>query len=157
MVAYSVCSSDTLTFRQYIDIYHGETKYNFDLVLVLCAASLDIGEKSMLVLIRVLHTIIWVFFVACIVAVLVFAGVNRLDMAMLFIGIVMIEVVVLALNKNQCPLRLLAERYTDDHSDGFDIYLPGWLAKHTKSIFGTLFVVGVILTAARWLFGFFRV
>jgi len=50
----------------------------------------------------------------------------------------------------RCPLTGIAERYTDDRHDNFDIYLPRWLAKYNKRIFGSLFVAGVLLTVARW-------
>jgi hypothetical protein len=44
----------------------------------------------------------------------------------------------------------IATRYTADRSDNFDIYLPLWLAKHNKTIFGSLFVAGLIFTFLRW-------
>jgi hypothetical protein len=36
----------------------------------------------------------------------------------------------------------LAARYTMDRAENFDIYLPLWLARHNKTIFGTIFVAG---------------
>jgi len=44
----------------------------------------------------------------------------------------------------------VAERYTDDRRDNFDIYLPLWLARYNKEIFGVLFLAGVLYTLARW-------
>jgi hypothetical protein len=44
----------------------------------------------------------------------------------------------------RCPLTALAARYTDDQSDNFDIYLPAWIARHKKGVFGSLFFVGVL-------------
>ena len=35
---------------------------------------------------------------------------------------------------------------------GFDIYLPLWLARHNKTIFGTLFAVGELFVLERWIF-----
>ena len=67
------------------------------------------------------------------------------------IDIVLIEVVVLILNRWRCPLGSLARRYTDDRRGNFDIYLPEWLARHTKLIFGTLYVAGILFTLERWL------
>ena len=64
----------------------------------------------------------------------------------MFIGIVFIEVLVLIANKWRCPLTGVAARYTDDRRDNFDIYLPEWLARHNKLIFGVLYVVGVLVT-----------
>jgi hypothetical protein len=47
------------------------------------------------------------------------------------------------------PLTAIAERYTDDRRANFDIWLPEWLARHNKSIFGTMFVLGLIYTASQ--------
>ena len=41
-------------------------------------------------------------------------------------------------------------RYTDDRRVNFDIFLPVWLARYNKLIFGALFVAGVALTVLRW-------
>jgi len=66
------------------------------------------------------------------------------------IGIVSIEVFVLAFNNWRCPLSAIAARYTEDRRANFDIYLPEWLAAHNMPIFGTMYVVGVALTLVRW-------
>jgi len=59
---------------------------------------------------------------------------------------------VFTLNGVRCPLTDVAARHTDDHAEGFDIYLPRWLAKHNKTIFGTLYLVGLGYTLCAWLF-----
>jgi polyferredoxin len=59
-------------------------------------------------------------------------------------------VLVLVFNGWGCPLTPVAARYTNDRRANFDIYLPEWLARHTKRIFGTLYVAGIIFTLARW-------
>ena len=58
---------------------------------------------------------------------------------------------LLALNRGRCPLTDLAGRYTEDRTDNFDIYLPIWLARHNKIIFGTLFAMGELFLLGRWL------
>jgi hypothetical protein len=45
----------------------------------------------------------------------------------------------------------LAGRYTDERKDNFDIYLPLWLARHNKAVFGTLFVAGELFMLKQWL------
>ena len=60
------------------------------------------------------------------------------------------EVFILAVNRWRCPLTAVAARYTADRRPNFDIYLPEWLARHNKGIFGTLFVLGLLFTLARW-------
>ena len=109
------------------------------------------SSKSLLVAIKAGHTIVWIFFVACILAVWVFAWEAEYFNAALSIGIVLIEVTVLFLNGLHCPLTPLAARYTDDRRANFDIYLPEWLARHNKMIFGTLYVAGIAVTLLRWL------
>ncbi len=45
----------------------------------------------------------------------------------------------------------MAAKYTDDRSPNFDIYMPNWLARHNKTIFGTLFLVNEAILLAEWL------
>ena len=61
------------------------------------------------------------------------------------------EVAVLMLNHWRCPLTAVAARYTDDRRDNFDIYLPQWLARHNKLIFGALYIAGAAFALVRWI------
>jgi hypothetical protein len=101
--------------------------------------------------VKVVHTIVWAFFASCVLAISVFAWRGHLRAATVLIAIVIVEVAVLVVNRWRCPLTTVAARYTDDRRDSFDIYLPEWLARHNKLIFGTLYVAGVVLTLALWL------
>ena len=107
------------------------------------------AERS-LIAIKVAHTVVWAFFVACIIAIWMFALGGDLLNAALSIGLVSVEVVVLAFNGWRCPLSPLAARYTKDRRVNFDIYLPAWLAGRTMPIFGTLYVAGIALACARF-------
>jgi hypothetical protein len=100
--------------------------------------------------IKVLHTAIWLLFALCIVAIPVFAYLGRVRPAAWLVGLVLVEVLVLVCNRMRCPLTDLAARYTDDRRDNFDIYLPLWLARNNKSIFGTLLIMGSLYTLGRW-------
>jgi hypothetical protein len=104
-----------------------------------------------LVAIRLLHTIVWAFFAACVVLIPPAAVMGRLDVAGMLIGAVAVEVLVLAINRWRCPLTAVAARHTAERRDNFDIYLPLWLARYNKKIFGALFVAGMLLTLGRWL------
>jgi hypothetical protein len=104
----------------------------------------------MLTLIKIVHTVVWAVFVACILGIFAFARDGRFEAAFALVAIVMVEVAVLVLNRMRCPLTNVAARYTDDRAENFDIYLPHWVAKHNKSIFGTLYFVGVAYALARW-------
>jgi len=103
-----------------------------------------------LVTIKLIHTAVWAVFVGCIVAIWVFTWQGAYPFAALAIAVVPIEVVVLALNRWRCPLTSVAARYTEDRRDNFDIYIPEWLARNNKLIFGTLYVAGIATTLTRW-------
>ena len=96
------------------------------------------------------HTVVWAFFAACII-VHSFCG----DESAIRLGVglttVLLECVVLLTNRGRCPLTDLAARYTGDRADNFDIYLPSWLARHNKTIFGSLFVAGELFVLGCWL------
>ena len=110
----------------------------------------DVDARSLLV-VKIVHTVVWVFFVACIVAIPVLAYARELGWATVFAAIVFLEVLVLAVNRWSCPLTPVAARYTDDRRANFDIFLPEWLAEHNKEVFGTLYVAGVVYLVVRWL------
>ncbi len=97
------------------------------------------------------HTVIWAFFVLCIVAIPVFTVLSRFGTAAIFAAVVACEVGVLALNRMSCPLTAIAARFTDDRRANFDIYLPEWLARWNKAIFGTLYVLSLLFLVLRWL------
>lgn len=66
------------------------------------------------------------------------------------IALVALEVLVLALTAWTAPITRIAARYTSDRRDNFDIYLPEWLARRTKTIFCPLFLVGLVVSAYLW-------
>lgn len=88
------------------------------------------------------HTIVWALFASSIVAIPILTFLRSIHIAWWLSLLVWAEVVVLAGNRLRCPLTGMAERYTEDRSDNFDIFLPPWLAKHNKLIFGSLFAIG---------------
>jgi hypothetical protein len=102
-------------------------------------------------LIKLLHTLVWALFAGCILLLPALAWRGRYGAAVWLIAIVMVEVVVLLANGWGCPLTRVAARYTDDRRDNFDIYLPLWLARYNKLVFGWLFVAGLLLTLLKWL------
>jgi len=104
-----------------------------------------------LIAIKLLHTLIWAFFAACILAIPIVGLRRRFTWALILTGLVLIECGMLALNHGRCPLTVIAARYTSTRADNFDIYLPKWTARHNKAIFGTLFVLGEMAVLWRWL------
>lgn len=101
--------------------------------------------------VKVIHTVIWAFFAACILAIPLLTALSRFALAALFAAIVAVEVAVLLVNRMTCPLTDVAARYTTDRRANFDIYLPEWLARSNKTLFGTLYVVALAYLVARWL------
>lgn len=105
----------------------------------------------MLTAIKLLHTVIWAFMAASILALPVVGVLRRFRWAATLTVIVLLECGVLAANGGRCPLSDLAARYTDERASNFDIYLPNWLAIHNKGIFGSLFVVNELIVLWCWL------
>ena len=110
----------------------------------------SVRAKSALLAVRILHTAIWAFFATCIIAAPLLAYLGLVRWAILLLGLVCIEVLVLLFNSWNCPLTAIAGRYTSDRSPNFDICLPVWLARFNKHIFGFLFVVGGLYTLFQW-------
>ena len=104
-----------------------------------------------LTLVKAAHTLVWAFFVACILAIPAASFLGEHSVAAGLAAVVLVEVAILALNHMRCPLTAVAARYTDDRRPDFDIYLPEWLAKHNKVVFGVLYAAGVAFALGRWL------
>ena len=107
-------------------------------------------QKTTLINIKLLHTVAWLFFVACIFLLPYFAYIGNFKIALTLILFVSLEVIVLAVNRWRCPLTAVAARHTSDRQANFDIYLPLWLAKYNKEIFGPLFIAGLAYTIFEW-------
>ena len=99
---------------------------------------------------KVVHTAIWAVFATCVLAIPVASSLGHFGAAAWLAAIVCGEVVVLLLNSWSCPLTAVAAKYTADRNANFDIYLPEWLARNNKSVFGALYVVGAIIAAVQW-------
>jgi hypothetical protein len=101
--------------------------------------------------VKLLHTAVWALFVGCIVAIPVLGWRGELVGATALCAVVLVEVLVLLLNEWHCPLTPIAARYTAERTANFDIFLPEWLARYNKEIFGSLYVAGVVYVAYLWL------
>jgi hypothetical protein len=109
-----------------------------------------VNARSALTAVKLVHTLIWAFFAACILAIAPAAILGRYRWAALLSAMVLVECAVLAVNQRRCPLTDIASRYTSDRADNFDIYLPLWLARYNKQIFGILFIAAELLALACW-------
>ena len=104
----------------------------------------------MLVGIRILYTFVWALFLCAILYILYFSIYHVENWLLtLCILIVVLEGVLLFLNKGTCPLTSLAKRYTDNHEPGFDIYLPQWILRNHRLILGTTLLVALALNLIR--------
>ena len=104
----------------------------------------------MLVAVKLLHTLIWLFFAGCIVAIPVAGAFRQFHRAGVLSSVVLAECAVLAANRGRCLLTGLAGRYTNERAENFDIYLPLWLARHNKAIFGTLFAAAELFVLGQY-------
>ena len=101
-------------------------------------------------MIKAVHTVVWAFFVVCIVAIPVAAGRGEYRAATWLAAMVAVEVLVLAANDGHCPLTSVAGRFTDERRENFDIYLPVWLARYNRQVFGGLYAAGVLFAWVQW-------
>ncbi|MGA2004679.1 MAG: hypothetical protein ABSG70_14935 [Terriglobales bacterium] len=104
----------------------------------------------MLTAIKLLHTTIWALLATSILALPILAVLRRFRWATILTVMVLLECGVLAANGGRCPLTDLAARYTLDRAANFDVYLPNWLARYNKAIFGTLFVFSELIVVWHW-------
>jgi len=104
-------------------------------------------NKIKLVIIKTVHTLIWLFFNVVIFYMLYAVITNKLNI-WLWIGYALffLEGVILLIFKFFCPLTIMARKYSDSTKDNFDIYLPNWLAKYTKLIYTSILAIVIILT-----------
>lgn len=103
-----------------------------------------------LFLIKIVHTLIWAFFVF-IIGYILYAGIfDELGVGVwIAIGLIILEGVVLKFNSGSCPLTPIAAQYTNKRDDNFDIFLPNWLARHNKIIFSAIWLLGVVVVIYR--------
>lgn len=101
--------------------------------------------------IKLLHSAVWFFMATCTVLIPLTALRGRFQISAVLTTVLLIECAVLLFNRGKCPLTSVAARYTEDRTDNFDIYLPLWLARYNKIIFGTLFVGGAAFALLRWI------
>ena len=109
-------------------------------------------KEKKLFAIKLLHTLVWSFFVIIIFYV-VYSGITNqiTPFTWISMGLVVGEGLVLLIFKMFCPLTVIARKYSDSEKENFDIFLPNWLAKYNKVIFTSIFIFGVILVIIRTL------
>lgn len=108
------------------------------------------NPQQKLLLLKLLHTVIWLFFVGVIFYILYSGITNLINIyTWIAIGLIVGEGLTLVLFKMFCPITVLARKYSDSDKDNFDIFLPNWLARYNKIIFTSIYVIGVIIVFLR--------
>ena len=97
-------------------------------------------------IIKLVHTIIWVFFNGVIFYLYYAIIKNKIDIwVWICIGLVLLEGIILLIFKRFCPITIIARKYSDSTKDNFDIFLPNWLAKYNKLIYTGLFMISLVI------------
>jgi len=98
--------------------------------------------KTNLLTIKIIHTIIWIFFNVVLGYMAYAVIINKINIYVwLGVAAVIGEGIVLLLFKKMCPLTIMARKYSDSTKDNFDIFLPNWLARYNKLIYTSIFVL----------------
>jgi hypothetical protein len=109
--------------------------------------------NTKLIIIKIVHTFIWLFFNVVLFYMAYAVIVNKIDKYVWFgIALILGEGIVLFIFKKMCPLTIIARNYSGSAKDNFDIYLPEWLAKYNKQIYTTFFIIivcGIIYRLAN--------
>ncbi len=107
-------------------------------------------DKTKLILVKLLHTLIWLFFNVVIFYVLYAVIANKIDKwVWICIGLIVMEAIILLIFKSMCPVTLIAQKYSDSSKANFDIYLPNWLAKYNKLIYSAIVLAAIIILLYR--------
>ncbi|MDX5481231.1 MAG: hypothetical protein LPK07_06075 [Hymenobacteraceae bacterium] len=114
----------------------------------------QLSNEKKLVLIKVVHTLIWVFFNVVIFYLFYAVLVNKIDKwVWICLGLIALEGIVLWVFRNMCPITVVARKYSSSTRDNFDIYLPNWLARYNKEIYTSIVLISVLILLYRLITG----
>ena len=114
------------------------------------AAGLDERRGKWLLLIKILHTAVWLFFNVVIFYLLYAVVQNKIGVwVWVGLGLFAVEGITLLLFGMMCPLTIMARKYSDSGKDNFDIFLPNWLARNTKRVCTGLLLLIIIALVCR--------
>ena len=111
---------------------------------------MEMTENLKLGLVRVIHTIIWVFFNVVIFYLLYAVVVDKIDKwVWICLGLILLEGIILIVFKKICPITLIARKFSNSQQENFDIYLPNWLAKYNKEIYSIIVLTAIVVLVYR--------
>jgi len=109
-------------------------------------------NENKLNLIKVIHTVVWLFFNVVIFYMLYAALFNKIDIWLwVCYGLIGLEGLTLLIFKLYCPLTVWARKYSSSTKENFDIYLPNWLAKYNKQIYTSILIIITIIVISKLL------
>jgi hypothetical protein len=108
--------------------------------------------SAKLVVIKMIHTLVWIFFNVVIFYFLYAVVADKIDKwVWICLSLILLEGLVLLVFRNICPITMVAREYSESDKANFDIYLPNWLAKYNKRIYTAIVLVAVLILAYRLL------
>jgi len=104
--------------------------------------------------IKFIHSLIFWWQAACL-AYLLYAGITRTFNIILLvaIGSILLNGMLLLLNKGRCPFTTLAEKQGAKKGSVTDIFLPDWIARNIFRVSFPFFIAELILLAVRFFTG----
>src|SRR4051812_25713602 len=99
-----------------------------------------------LTLVKLVHTIIWVFFNIVIFYLLYAVVTNKIDRwVWICLSLIFSEGIILIVFKSFCPITLIARKLSNSQKDNFDIYLPNWLPRYNKKIYSAIVLLAIAI------------
>lgn len=104
-----------------------------------------------LFLVKSIHTTIFIFMSACLIYILYSGITGTYNWTLLVaIGAILVEGLVLIINRWQCPLTNLARKYGDVKGSIADLFYPKWFAPHAFRFSTVLFIIGLIILGSNY-------
>jgi len=107
-----------------------------------------------IILIKLVHSLIFWFQIACI-AYLLYAAITRTLNIFILIPIasILLNGLLLALNKGRCPFTNLAEQYGAARGSVTDLFLPDVIARNIFKVCTPFFIIELVALAIRYFTG----
>ena len=104
------------------------------------------GLQFMLFWIKAVHTAVFVL-MACSVMYVLYSGITGTTglLTWIALSLIVLEALTFTLNKCQCPLTQLSERYGAENGTVSSMFLPRLCVPHAINIFTLLGIVGILL------------
>lgn len=102
-------------------------------------------NSKMILLIRAIHGIITLFYLICIVDIF-YVGISNQTNSFVYIavGFILFEGLIIRLNKGNCPLGVIHQKYGDDKTF-FEVILPKPIAKQAVPFLFIITFIGFLL------------